>query len=92
MTHEEETRRLLEEIKRSQDAFIAEWRTARQEALAKETELREKQAFLQVETASRQRAYRVQMFIVFALCAFVLWQLTRSSDEPRRASVSAPAK
>jgi hypothetical protein len=93
MTNDDEIRKLLEEIKRSQDAFVADWRAAREEARHREQALREEQARLKAETAARQKEYRVQMIIVFIVGAFVVWQLLRSRDhEVPRPSIVAPSK
>jgi hypothetical protein len=96
MSYEDDIRRLaerVEQIHSTQERFVSEWRAAREESAGKEAALREQQARLKAETAARQREYRIQLVIVIALCAFVLWRLTRAAPPPPvHSTVSAPAK
>lgn len=92
MHSDDNIRQLLEEMKRAQDTFLAEWRAAREDTLRKEEAVREEQARLKAEAAARQKQYRIEMIILFAIFAFVLWQVNRPPYEPRRPAATAPAK
>jgi hypothetical protein len=92
MTNDEEIRRLLDEVKRTQEAFFAEWKAAREDTLRKEETLREEQARLRAATIARQKEYRIQVFIVFVVLALLVWQLNRPRLSGRpSADASAPS-
>jgi len=93
MTKEEEILRSLDEMKRSHEAFFAEWRAARVEAQANQEALKEERLKGRAAIQKNQRDLRVQVaVIVILVLLFFYWQGNhRKFEEMAPKRVQTPA-